>query len=135
MKTCTRCNETKELSAFHKKASIKRDGLQSHCKACEKIAHRNHYEANKNTYVKRSSERRMRLAQEYHAWKTQQKCCRCDETDECCLEMHHFNPSEKEHGLASFAMSNFGNDAWYAELAKCIIVCSNCHKKIHRYEL
>ena len=34
MKTCTKCNLTKELSAFYKETR-KSDGLQNHCKVCD----------------------------------------------------------------------------------------------------
>jgi hypothetical protein len=35
MKTCTRCNVSKELSLFYKQAVNSKDGYQSHCKACD----------------------------------------------------------------------------------------------------
>ncbi len=40
MKTCNTCNETKELTEFHKESNNK-DGLRNQCKECRKIYMRN----------------------------------------------------------------------------------------------
>lgn len=45
------------------------------------------------------------------------------------LEFHHLNPSEKE-----FSFGRKWSRAWdttKAELMKCILLCSNCHKEYH----
>lgn len=46
MKICTKCGEAKPLIAYSKHF-ISRDGLQSHCKACAKIASAAYYVANR----------------------------------------------------------------------------------------
>lgn len=58
------------------------------------------------------------------------KCIECG-YDRCiwALEFHHKNPLEKD-----FAISQYLNLKWEsvkAELDKCIMVCSNCHKELH----
>ena len=45
MKNCSKCKEAKELTEFYKQAS-KKDGLQSHCKACERARHSKYRENN-----------------------------------------------------------------------------------------
>jgi hypothetical protein len=44
-KTCTRCGLTKPVSEFGSKRGRK-DGLKSHCRACEAAYQREHYQAN-----------------------------------------------------------------------------------------
>lgn len=62
------------------------------------------------------------------------KCQRCD-YDKCpaVLEFHHRDESDKE-----FTISAKGNTlAWdtiLKELAKCDLLCANCHRELH-YEL
>ena len=46
------------------------------------------------------------------------------------LEFHHVNPSEKDFGIAAKGYTR----AWEKvkeELDKCVLVCANCHRKIH----
>lgn len=49
MKTCNKCNLTKELQDFHKKTSNS-DGYFSTCKKCRKGSHVGHYMKNKQRY-------------------------------------------------------------------------------------
>jgi 5-methylcytosine-specific restriction endonuclease McrA len=49
------------------------------------------------------------------------------------LEFHHLNPLEKDFGISASGETR----SWEkvkAELDKCIIVCSNCHREIHDQE-
>lgn len=134
MKVCSKCGIEKEASEFY---SSKRcsDGLQSRCKHCNKSDHAKHYQKDKAKYKNRSSTRRKRITAEYTEWKSKQVCCRCGETDEACLDAHHIDPSQKEFQLAKLGQEEFGTNRWFNELAKCIIVCANCHRKIHKYEI
>lgn len=57
--------------------------------------------------------------------------CQCCGYDKClsALDFHHLNPSEKDFNFNSNA-----NRSWEAtrkEIAKCILVCANCHREIH----
>lgn len=45
------------------------------------------------------------------------------------LELHHLNPEQKD-----FAISQCLNRSWEeikAEIPKCILLCSNCHREVH----
>ena len=58
------------------------------------------------------------------------KCSICG-YDRCinAFDFHHLDPQQKD-----FSISGNCNRAWdkvKAELDKCIIVCSNCHREIH----
>lgn len=66
------------------------------------------------------------------AWLDAQKtvCCRCQETHPACLEFHHRDPKQKEM-LLSLAIARYSLDRIKAEVAKCDVVCSNCHRKLH----
>lgn len=61
------------------------------------------------------------------------KCERCG-YDKCidALEFHHVNPNEKSFDIAQKILMN--EEALKKEADKCILVCSNCHRKIH-YDL
>lgn len=57
------------------------------------------------------------------------KCCRCG-YDRCvrALDFHHVDPSKKDFAVSRVSKS------WAvikAELDKCILLCSNCHREFH----
>jgi len=47
-----------------------------------------------------------------------------------CMEHHHLDPDKKEKQISAMISGN----SWKKieeEISKCILVCSNCHRKIH----
>jgi hypothetical protein len=60
-------------------------------------------------------------------------CCQICNYKKCnaALELHHLDPSIKEF---SFGKTMSSPKAWSkicAELKKCILLCSNCHREVH----
>lgn len=47
-----------------------------------------------------------------------------------CLDFHHENPEEKEIGLGKIMMGGWPRIE--QELDKCILLCSNCHRTLHK---
>ena len=46
------------------------------------------------------------------------------------FEFHHMNASDKEFGISQDGVSR----SWQtvvAELAKCVMLCANCHREVH----
>ena len=58
-------------------------------------------------------------------------CSACGEYHpSCCMDYHHLNPNAKEKGVSQMIQAN----SWQKieeEISKCVLVCSNCHRKIH----
>ena len=58
-------------------------------------------------------------------------CSACGEYHPaCCMDYHHLDPNIKEKGVAQMIQGN----SWQKiqeEISKCILVCANCHRKIH----
>jgi predicted HNH restriction endonuclease len=56
-------------------------------------------------------------------------CLYCAEKDPCCLDFHHQSNDKK------YSISNkLADKTWTAlleEIKKCIVVCANCHRKLH----
>ena len=60
------------------------------------------------------------------------KCEICGYDDNvAALEFHHENPEDKEMKLDMRTFAATKTEKLYEEIKKCILVCSNCHKKIH----
>ena len=70
---------------------------------------------------------RNRLA--YEEFKASLCCEHCGMNDSDCLDFHHRDPTEKEATVASLAQRM--GPRFFAEVEKCIVVCANCHRKLH----
>lgn len=57
------------------------------------------------------------------------KCCICGEDTYCCLELHHIK--HKLYNISQ-AVKKLPTNLFLKELSNCIVVCSNCHKKLHK---
>ena len=68
--------------------------------------------------------------QRYLDWKKQQKCIVCSESESVCLDLHHKDPTQKDFLISQKSKSS----AWSTlekEIQKCVVLCSNCHRKVH----
>ena len=60
------------------------------------------------------------------------KCYRCGyDRNHAALTWHHLEPALKSFSLDLRSLSNRGRRAIDAELAKCILLCANCHTEEH----
>lgn len=75
--------------------------------------------------------RKRRLVQKtkFDDWKHERGCSMCSENDPACLDLHHLDPKEKEGVLSG--MMDLAWDVIMMEASKCVVVCRNCHAKIH----
>ena len=44
------------------------------------------------------------------------------------LDFDHIEPTNKTHNVASMVCNNFSKEKILAEIAKCEVVCANCHR-------
>jgi hypothetical protein len=59
------------------------------------------------------------------------KCSRCGEDHPACLQFHHKDPKSKEVSLSQVYKLGWGQERILAEIAKCEVLCANCHFKHH----
>jgi len=133
MKTCLTCNLEKPLSEFHKKGSAK-DGLNSYCKPCAIIKAKASYRSldSKNRTVQQGKETVVLLRDIVNRIKIEHGCCFCVGIDypAICLDFHHLDPTIKEDEISRLIVRK-NRKKIIEELTKCVVVCSNCHRKIH----
>lgn len=92
-----------------------------------KTYHRKH----KNTHGdrKRQTESRLKRNKAIIAEAYKVGCKLCPENDIDCLDFHHVNPTEKEDTISTLVWSS--TPILVAEIAKCVVLCANCHRKLH----
>jgi len=66
----------------------------------------------------------------FKEFKRDLKCVRCGESEPSCIEFHHEDPTIKDFDIAS-AVRRYSIDRVLMEMAKCLILCANCHRKEH----
>ncbi len=132
MKICSRCKKEKLFSDYCKSSRMK-DGYQSACKACMadswKRSRNNKLEHYKEVQRKREENNACKARE----WKSQKGCSVCDEKEPECLELHHIDPSVKEHNPSD--LSRISLNAFLKEAEKCVVLCANCHRKVHSGKL
>ena len=79
-------------------------------------------------------ENNKRLRQSKYEWvnalKASLKCARCSEDHPACLEFHHRDRGEKRATI-SLVIWRWSRKRIEAEIAKCDVLCANCHRKLH----
>lgn len=130
MKTCTLCKEEKSLDLFSWKNKA-RNIKASECKECHKIMRREYYLNNTEKEKQRTSNGKIKRKDWFKGMKLTFKCSNCPEDHISCLDFHHTNPNEKEFNIAHAISIGLGKKKILDEISKCIILCANCHRKLH----
>lgn len=131
MKHCRKCNTDKPRSEFNKN-SRKTDGLQVQCRDCQKAQNNEGYVSNPNR--RRSIKDRNAETREYNRslmrrYKAFFGCLVCGEKEPVALDLHHTDPSGKDANPSS--LLTYSTNTLKEEIRKCVILCSNCHRKVH----
>ena len=108
-KACVKCGRTKYK---HKARGL--------CKLC--------YDA---PYTREGIYRKRReRIEDFKKLKSSLKCNLCGETHLACLEFHHREASKKEKTVSRMVREASNFETILKEIAKCDILCANCHRKV-----
>ena len=122
-KQCKRCGQLKPLTEFHRW----RDRHQSWCKPCRAEYAAAHYQKNK---ARRQAQNKARQA-EFMAWyvslKVGRPCVDCGgEFHPAAMQWDHL-PGQGKTANLSFLARRGNRDRVLEEIARCELVCANCH--------
>jgi hypothetical protein len=90
-----------------------------------------HYQDNKLLYAKRDRERLERNRQWLEEYRKTCVCSVCSESRSVCLDFHHTDPNEKVMTISRMVKSRFSVERIQEEIAKCVVLCANCHRVHH----
>jgi hypothetical protein len=130
---CIVCKEAKgeEEYNWRNKSQGRR---KNYCRTCDRVIKKRHYDNNRADIIAQVRARTAMNVDRFQQWKSQLKCTLCPETDSCCLDFHHLDPTQKDFGISE-AVPSMSWEALMEEVNKCIVVCKNCHTKVHKYGL
>jgi len=117
------CGRTLPTTDFYPQSNG-RDGLEAICKTCW---------ANKNATDKAT---RNILQRDYVAEYLRTHHCKvCGESDPAILEFDHIVPEDKEYSISNLcSQSGLHLQVLIDEIAKCWVLCANCHRKVTALE-
>ena len=87
------------------------------------------YPKNKARVIAKAAKRNKESGRWIFELKAGLKCMKCGESHPACLDFHHRDPLGKDisvAGLRGYSMTRI-----LGEMAKCDVLCSNCHRKEH----
>lgn len=58
-------------------------------------------------------------------------CEHCGENHTACIDFHHKDPHDKEIAVSDALRMRWPEEKVRAEIAKCMVLCANCHRKLH----
>ena len=127
MKLCSGCGQVKALSEFHKNRGRK-DGVNSYCKTCRAVIDHARYEAKVGRSVPRHPQR-SELTRK--AWlislKAGKPCTDCGRIFPHQVMQWDHRPGTEKLGEISGEFRKRTREEILAEIAKCDLVCTNCH--------
>ena len=122
---CSICGELRQEDEFNWRSKTKRIRFR-YCGYCQRVLSRQHYQANKSRYLERNERRRRKHVEIIRKAKSL-PCADCRrEFPFYVMEFDHVRGEKREH-LAR--MATLGISAILKEIAKCDVVCANCHKE------
>lgn len=130
MKRCSGCQQLKPLVLFSK-SRCRKDGHQQHCKSCQAT----YYQANRDRILpqiqahKRAATKT--LVDYVKTHKLSNPCIRCGEGDPAALDFHHHTNESKEFVVSHARRLRSSLKRVQAEMNKCVVLCANCHRKLH----
>jgi hypothetical protein len=129
LRRCGRCSQLKPLDQFAWRRKAKGQ-LDNYCRPCRADYHHEHYVANRAAYIENALQRKRALGEERTRYLigyfAEHPCADCGERDPVVLEFDHLGQKSFTIG-ANLRYRN--RQSLLEEIAKCDVVCANCHRR------
>lgn len=128
-KACHKCGIEKPLEDFPWKNLLRRKRTAV-CKECTAKRSNDWYYKNREHQMENTNRNRKRYRQtaKEYVWDylSTHPCVRCGETNPIVLEFHH--RGDKDIEVSRLIGRGASLDSLIAEIAKCDVLCANCHR-------
>lgn len=131
---CSKCKQDLNINQFSFKNKTK--GIYNkYCRQCKKQYSKKHYLNHKEKYLTKAKlhnkKQKQKIKLYIQEYKHQLGCLICNERDACCLDFHHLDPSVKDFNIGRKSSSYLSIQQFELEISKCVVLCANCHRKLH----
>jgi hypothetical protein len=137
IKSCVICKAPKPFTEFNRKRRSQ-DGLQPHCRECNREASRAYYRRNRAQHLVdvglNLPKYRVRNRELVFAHLLENPCVDCGETDPLVLDLDHVR-GIKAGDVSRLSAFPVGPVRLRAEIDKCEVRCVNCHRRRSRRTL
>ena len=128
---CNRCQKEKAVSEFNWRYKLM--GIrQPTCRDCQNKQKAGWYEKNRETHKAntRTNKLNNRAVAQAYIWDylACHPCVDCGEPDPVVLEFDHVRGRKKDT-VTNMAQHGYSIEAIQKEIAKCVVRCSNCHRR------
>lgn len=116
-------------------------GLSSNLRAGTKMPYSNNEDnkaAQRRFYEKHPHRQREKVAARkaenkvwFATYRAALSCSRCPESHPATLDFHHRDRSEKDRSVSVMVARGMSKTSILREIAKCDVLCANCHRKLH----
>ncbi len=117
----------------HKTAKARSEYQRKYRSTLRPTYAQDHYRKNKEAYLANNRKHRQKRIAAFAALKASLSCNDCGEADPACLDFHHVDPSKKEGMISVLFVQGYALGRVKKELEKCVVLCANCHRKVHAY--
>jgi hypothetical protein len=124
MKRCGRCGLAKGLEEFHRRGS---SGRQAWCKPCRATYDHNYHATTQDLRLEQKRLRRLELVAWHRELKARLPCADCGESFHHAAMHWDHRPGTIKRFDVSHMIKSYSRRAILDEIAKCDLVCANCH--------
>lgn len=124
---CGRCGVVKPHAEFY--PSLVSSGKSGWCKDCVRTYYRALHASRPHWHAE--IQRKQRARKRAYVREFKRQCVQCGESHPAVLDMHHTDPEAKSFNLSWGAANNRSLSKLDREIAKCVVLCANCHRKMH----
>ena len=128
-KICCDCKQEKQIEEFPKHKNGKVVKIRDRCRLCYNKYHNEYNRKNRDKHQKRVKRVEKKNKDYIRDKKISQGCLICG-YKKCArsLHYHHINPDKKLFNIS--LTYKIGKEKREEELAKCVLLCSNCHGEV-----
>lgn len=132
---CDRCKQRRPLSDYKRPLGVAHSIVCNHCIDARRqlsLDQAKAYRQKRGKAPKPINDfAQARNAALIQSIKLASRCLFCGEDRPQCLDFHHRDPSTKRYTIAAMRVGRYATPALMAEVAKCVILCANCHRLVH----
>jgi hypothetical protein len=92
---------------------------------------RQYYQEHSDQYIEKTLQRQWSSREFVLQLKKELSCSRCGIADWRVLDFHHIDRSTKDFTIQQLTRKGYGRERILQEIAKCEVLCANCHRIVH----